>query len=227
MKSIKKILLFLTLFTCVAFIQTGCSGSEEVIDENLDTDGDGIPDHEEIRIGTDPENPDTDGDGLSDGDELYEYETDPLNADTDGDGLTDGDEVLVYETDPLNPDTDGDGLSDGDEVLDYNTDPLNSDSDGDELNDHEEIVDYNTDPNNPDTDGDSFNDGDEIAMGTDPLDPDDPMVITNLSTITFGFDRSNLSDAAARDLSENVELLLNAPSDYRVNIEAYTDHLGG
>ncbi|MEX0772349.1 MAG: OmpA family protein [Balneolales bacterium] len=227
MKSHKQILIFLTLFTCMAFLYTGCSSTEEVIDETMDTDGDGIPDQEEINLGTDPENSDTDGDGLSDGDELNEYQTDPLVADTDDDGLSDGDEVLVYNTDPLNSDTEGDGVSDGDEVLEYNTDPLNPDSDDDSLNDYEEIFDHETNPNNPDTDGDGFTDGDEIAMGTDPLDPDDPMVITNLSTINFDFDRSNIDDRSARLLTENVELMLDAPSDYRVTVEAFTDHIGG
>jgi hypothetical protein len=59
---------------------------------------------------------DSDGDGLTDADEINIYGTNPLNPDTDGDGLTDGDEVNIYGTDPLNPDTDGDGYSDGDEV---------------------------------------------------------------------------------------------------------------
>ena len=35
----------------------------------VDTDGDGLPDGEEIRVGTDPLRADTDGDGLSDGEE--------------------------------------------------------------------------------------------------------------------------------------------------------------
>lgn len=52
-----------------------------------DTDGDGLSDNEERKIGTDPNNPDTDGDGLSDGKEVDKYETNPLNSDTDGDGL--------------------------------------------------------------------------------------------------------------------------------------------
>lgn len=223
----KQILTLLALFTCLAFIQVSCRSSEEVIDETVDTDGDEIPDHEEIRLGTNPENPDTDGDGLSDSEELYEHNTDPLVMDTDDDDVSDGDEVLVYSTDPLNPDSDGDGLSDGDELFENNTDPLNTDSDDDELDDHEEIFVHETNPNNPDTDGDGFTDGDEISMGTDPLDPNDPMVITNLTTIHFGFDRSNIDDRAARQLTENVELLQDAPSDYRVSVEAYTDHIGG
>lgn len=200
--------------------------SDEELKER-DTDGDGLSDYDEIYVyGTDPLNPDTDGDGLSDYDEIYVYGTDPLNPDTDGDGLSDGDEVLIYGTDPLNPDTDGDGLTDGEEVLEYFTDPLNPDTDGDGLTDGDEVHIYGTDPLNPDTDGDGFTDGQEIEMGTDPLDPNDPPFIDELATINFGFDRSNITDAAAQALSRNVEKLLEAPA-FRVRVDAYTDHVGG
>jgi Tol biopolymer transport system component len=135
-----------------------------------DSDGDGLTNAEEAKIGTDPFNPDTDGDGLSDGDEVLKYGTDPLNPDTDGDGLSDGDEVLKYGTDPLNPDTDGDGLNDGDEIR-YGTNPLNPDTDGDGLNDGDEIR-FGTNPLNPDTDGDGLLDGQENQICPRPLDPD-------------------------------------------------------
>ncbi|OGG50709.1 hypothetical protein A3D72_01970 [Candidatus Uhrbacteria bacterium RIFCSPHIGHO2_02_FULL_57_19] len=58
---------------------------------------------------------DSDGDGLSDHDERGSG-TDPLNFDSDGDDLTDGQEVNVYKTKPNNHDTDGDGFDDGTEV---------------------------------------------------------------------------------------------------------------
>ena len=67
-----------------------------------DTDGDGLMDNEEIKLGTDPERVDTDGDGLSDREEVKVYKTDPLKPDTDGDGYLDGQEVR-YNYDPLNP----------------------------------------------------------------------------------------------------------------------------
>ncbi len=83
---------------------------------NIDSDGDGLTDAEELIYGTNPNLIDTDGDGLTDYEEVMIYKTDPLKQDTDGDGLTDYEEVMIYKTDPLNPDTDGDGYSDGDEV---------------------------------------------------------------------------------------------------------------
>jgi hypothetical protein len=135
---------------------------------NSDTDGDGLTDSEEVENGTDPNNPDTDDDGLSDGDELSEG-TDPTNSDTDEDGISDSDEA-AEGTDPTNADTDGDGISDGDE-LSEGTDPTNEDTDGDGLDDGSEAA-YGSDPLNSDTDGDGLNDGQENALGTDPTEAD-------------------------------------------------------
>ncbi len=104
--------------------------SDPEIFVEIDSDGDGLTDYEEIHIyGTDPNNPDTDGDGLTDYEEVRIYKTDPLNPDTDGDLLSDGAEVLIYGTDPLNPDTDGGGVRDGHEVLFDKTDPLDGSDD--------------------------------------------------------------------------------------------------
>ena len=125
--------------------------------EYKDSDGDGLSDEQESKLGTDPNNPDTDSDGLSDFEEVNIYKTDPLNADSDNDGLSDGFEVKSFNSNPLNPDTDGDGLLDGEEKI------------------------HGTDPNNPDTDGDAgytmpvfpwFSGGtdkEEVDNGWDPL----------------------------------------------------------
>ena len=91
---------------------------------DLDSDGDGLTDKEEMLLGTDPFNPDTDGDGLTDGEEVKIYHTDPLNPDSDFDGLSDGAEVKIYHTDPMDPDTDRGGVSDGHEVIEDGTNPL-------------------------------------------------------------------------------------------------------
>ncbi len=113
----------------------------------LDSDDDGLFDHEESKIyGTEPFVADTDLDGLSDGDEVRVYGTNPTRFDTDGDGLSDGNEVLTYGTNPTLINTDGDGLSDSDEVLTYGTNPTLVDTDGDGFSDGDEVLIYGTDP---------------------------------------------------------------------------------
>ena len=118
--------------TGAAAIQAVNEGAQGLITihvtlSGVDSDGDGIPDDAEIRLGLNPHDPtdallDPDKDGLTN---LQEYRlgTDIHNPDTDGDGLTDGQEVLIYHTNPLVADTDGDGVPDGLEVLE-GTDPL-------------------------------------------------------------------------------------------------------
>jgi len=136
-----------------------------------DSDGDGLYDSIERKLGLDPSKQDSDGDGIKDGDEDADGDglsnaeelkanTDILAQDTDGDGLLDGEEIS-YGTSPLKEDTDGDMLSDSEEVKVYETDPTKQDTDGDKLSDSEEIRTTHTDPLNPDTDGDGILDGDE------------------------------------------------------------------
>ena len=132
----------------------------------IDSDGDGLSDKRELKLGTDPLKVDTDGDGVSDKDE-QKYGTDPLNADSDNDGIQDGEE-LKLGTSPTKADTDGDGISDGDELAATSwspfattTDPLNKDSDGDGLTDGEEQA-YGLDPNSGDSDGDGLPDKAEV-----------------------------------------------------------------
>ncbi|MFK8029058.1 MAG: OmpA family protein [Gammaproteobacteria bacterium] len=109
-----------------------------------DTDMDGIPDGEEIIIGTDPNVSDSDGDGIPDGQENMDTDgdgiIDALDPDSDNDGIPDSVEA---GPDPLNPvDSDGDGTPD----------MLDPDSDNDGIPDVSEAGD---DPANPvDTDGD-------------------------------------------------------------------------
>ena len=64
-----------------------------ILEEITDTDGDGLTDGEERRLGTNVNSSDSDGDDLFDREEVRVYKTDPLNPDTDGDGYQDGDEV--------------------------------------------------------------------------------------------------------------------------------------
>jgi hypothetical protein len=137
-----------------------------------DTDGDGLTDEEEARLGTDPNDFDTDDDLLFDGNEVKVHGTNPLHPDTDGDALTDGAEVNTHGTDPLNPDTDGDGLTDSFEV-NAGTNPRKRDSDDDGLSDSDEINIHGTFPTTPDSDFGGLSDGIEVRIGTAPLNPAD------------------------------------------------------
>ena len=66
---------------------------------SLDTDGDGLLDGEEQRLGTRVDLADTDGDGLSDTAEVRTYGTNPLLKDSDNDGAND-DKEIAAGTDP-------------------------------------------------------------------------------------------------------------------------------
>lgn len=107
----------------------GGEGSDAAAGLPKDSDGDGLTDEEEAKLGTDPFKADTDGDGLTDYEEVKVYKTDPLNPDTDFDGLSDGDEVKKYKTNPLDRDTDKGGVADGHEVIEDKTNPLDPSDD--------------------------------------------------------------------------------------------------
>lgn len=126
--------------------------------EGADSDGDGLPDDVEKRLGTDPNSADTDGDGLSDAEEVAAT-TNPLLKDSDGDGVPD----------PAD-DIDGDGLDTAREIG-IATRPYQADSDADHLTDDRELV-SETKPLVADTDGDHLLDGDEVALGSDPKKAD-------------------------------------------------------
>jgi hypothetical protein len=75
-----------------------CDGSDiisdnsEILTDDLDSDGDGLYDVEEVVLGTNPCDIDSDDDGLSDSSEIA-LRTDPTKADTDGDGVSDLEEL--------------------------------------------------------------------------------------------------------------------------------------
>jgi uncharacterized repeat protein (TIGR01451 family) len=175
---------------------------------NPDTDGDGLPDSQELELGTDPTLWDTDGDELSDRYEFDSQETlgcDPLDPDSDGDSLSDKlEDRLGTRIDQ--PDSDNDGLSDAEEVFHRQnsgtwsgdgwvvnlpglfgtahtfSDPLTSNRDLDGLDDFSERT-YHTSPN-------AFNDAPRLSLQLEPqaispsgeiaafVQPGDPLTLT-------------------------------------------------
>ncbi len=114
----------------------------QTTDTGLDTDGDGLTDFAEERIGTSLANADTDGDGLDDNVEVQgfafggqQWYTAPDLTDSNGDGLVDGVEWGrnadgSLRTTPL--DTDGDGIPD----------LFDPDNDDDGVPDHKDLASF-------------------------------------------------------------------------------------
>lgn len=133
-------------FDCVA--EAAC--------EDVDTDGDGVSNSDELRCETDPAD-DT---------------SSPLPGDIED---TDDDKLLNCEDD----DDDNDGISDEVEEA-TSTDPRDDDSDADGLLDGQEDANQDgvldpgeTDPADEDSDDDTYEDGEEVNCATDPLDAED------------------------------------------------------
>ncbi|MGB2705251.1 MAG: hypothetical protein WBC74_00075, partial [Candidatus Omnitrophota bacterium] len=171
-------------------------GNAVLAQELADSDGDGIVDEQDPF----PDEVDHDGDGFSDREEL-EAGSDPNNVssipdytiDTDGDGLTDYYERF-YGLDKNNSDSDGDGYTDLEEIL-LGTNPLRSDSapslaeeledtDNDGIADLvERLMGENLTSENAltkltqDTDGDGLSDLIEILLGSNKDDSDDEAAV--------------------------------------------------
>lgn len=171
-----------------------------------DTDGDGLVDHVEMALGTDPTKRDTDGDGFSDFDEMYgfsmRFRGDFAFSDVtakfcpaliSGGVCTPGSEA-DFVTDPLDPDTDGDGILDGYEPhLGANSQYADAadftDTDMDGLSDSLENE-IGSSKYEADTDGDGLPDLLEWMIGTNPLtshsDDDGLSDYEELNINTFG-----------------------------------------
>jgi thrombospondin type 3 repeat protein len=147
----------------VQAVKTGGAGSAPTApgdDGALDSDGDGIPNALEVKLGTNPASSqeqgaaeaaaDSDGDGIPNALEVR-LALDPTQADSDGNGVPDGAE-----------DSDGDGIPNAME-LKLGLDPSRADSDGDGVGDGD-----------IDSDADGTSNVAELAVGRDPSVPDTP-----------------------------------------------------
>jgi outer membrane protein OmpA-like peptidoglycan-associated protein len=153
-------------------------------DTALDGDGDGLPDSEEARLGTDPGDADSDDDGVLDGAEP------DYASDSDGDGLLN----------PLDVDSDNDGLHDGTELGIATVGPDTRLGGGHYLPDADPTT--RTSAVRADSDGGGVRDGDEDPSGNGRVDSGerDPAAASDDATRPEDSDGDGLSDALEHNL---------------------------
>lgn len=197
-KSFSKQRFFNFFWALLIIIAFSCKSDDSTLPVEIDSDGDGVIDNQEIMDGTNKNNPcdpvrssgyvgydaqntvwsaaDCDGDGINNADEL-ENSTDPYFSDiqdSDGDGIADSQEIIngTSENDPCDP-IQNPGYIGFDNL---NVIWTAADCDGDGIINADEIE-NSTDPyfdDTFDTDGDGISDTREVLDNTDLNDPCDP-----------------------------------------------------
>jgi len=220
----------------------------EIICDDLDADGDGLSNIDEIDLSVNPYEGDYDGDCVSDS--LDAFPKDPSESvDTDGDGIGDNSDIdadgdglsntaeAEIGTNPLNPDTDGDGIVDGsdncpldgsstsqaDVDLDDLGDLCDNDSDNDGLTDETE-AEIGTDPLDADSDDDTLSDSVEVNLGINPLNPDTDGDGSPDGVDVFPADPTESVDTDGDGVGDNADL---CPADAEPeNIDTDSDGIG-
>ncbi|MCF6190597.1 MAG: OmpA family protein [Cocleimonas sp.] len=200
--------------------------TETDVETIKDTDNDGLSDEEEEKLGSDPLLVDTDGDSIPDNEEVGADYTKPLDTDQDGiidvldlDDDNDGTSTLIEEkigSSSLRADTDEDGINDTDEIGNNTDKPLDTDGDSiinaldtddddDGLETAAEIL-LGTNPLLADTDGDGLSDGDEIG---DLMDTNKKPADTDKDGTIDALDAEDDLDQDSDGLSDTLEAKLN------------------
>ena len=165
--------------------------------DGVDTDQDGLTDELEDLLGTDSNASDSDLDGMSDTYELTRTGTDPRLADTDQDGVGDAAEVALG--------TDARVAEAHDNVIADDTTPI-TDADADGLDDAiEEALGLSTE--SPDSDADGFSDYAEQTSGSNPDDPFDNPMVSDLPGVDLPEPEDDDDDADTDDLDDLGDLL--------------------
>ncbi len=128
------------------------------INDDMDSDKDGLSDVRENEIGTKANNADTDGDGISDGGEVFGVEKNPMDQ-----GLK------FYAKDPNGTSFQAEGKT---AFIYLHSNPLDADTDDDNIRDRVELTAFGDDqlnPRNDDTDGDFISDGIEGSKNATDL----------------------------------------------------------
>jgi hypothetical protein len=132
---------------CGDLMDSDCDGN---LDNSCpDTDGDGLPDHIEIEVGTDPNDADSDDDGVRDGSEVnWDQDSDGdgtrnvLDPDSDNDGIFDGTEMGLDCGDAATDVNAGHCIADADQGM-TTTDPIDADTDDGSVPDGTEDINKN------------------------------------------------------------------------------------
>lgn len=148
---------------------------------NGDDDNDGLLNIEEVEFGTNPFVKDSDADGKTDFQETQFDGTDPASWDSDKDWIADNIDENPVESDNILENSNAQELNTyiAENVI---TEPLGTvDSDNDGLCDELELL-IGSNPQEKDSDNDGISDGDEgTQYGSDPTNPNDPVVAQNSS----------------------------------------------
>ena len=198
----KKYLILGTVFIAISLvlvivISSLSPGTISLLDEIRDSDGDGITDYEELRLGTNPELRDSDNDGMDDPEDdcpsgEINWESNII-TDWDGDGCQDSGE---------DSDDDNDGIPDDTDRCDTSSNWISTpstDNDADGCHDDGDA----------DDDNDGWSDANEQQCGTNSLskydvpdDLDDDMVCDLIDLDDDGDNVDDINDIFPRDGTE-------------------------